>query len=421
MNIDFTPFKQQDAFMFSDKKYKGAFAGKRGGKTEVGAFYSGYMHEQKEGYKPNGIDPYLGIIIAPTTNMLKRLSWKKFKAYWKHLIVRDIQSPFEIDWHDGSEILGISADKPERLEGLKASWIWIDEVFQVKEQLYLEALARTADMDGVVICTGSLGVQYINPSQHWAHKYFKEEPDGDTECFEWNTEDNPHFPKHRLEKLRNKLDERTFKQMFEINWDITPSSAVYNNFTGDNIIKDYKYDSKLPTLVSVDWGWAHPMAVGFFQYDKKNNTVYLFDEIISSRLTLDALYQKISNRGYEITDYCCDVAGNQEREQTGISNVRWFRQKGIKFNFRWTAINYGIPIVRSYIKNGKGEIKFKISDKCVKSIQGIKGYRYPEKDGMIQNENPVKVDDDACDMIRYFFVNYLDEHIMNRRTKTIQL
>ena len=74
-------------------------------------------------------------------------------------------------------------------------------------------------------------------------------------------------------------------------------------------------------------------------------------------------------------------------------------------------MTYGLPIVRTFIKNGKGENKFYVSRNCVKSIDGLRQYRYPEKDGIIQNENPVKLDDDACDMIRYFFVNYMDENV----------
>jgi hypothetical protein len=43
----------------------------------------------------------------------------------------------------------------------------------------------------------------------------------------------------------------------------------------------------------------------------------------------------------------------------------------------------------------------------------MKRYKYPEKDGIIQNENPEKIDDDAVDMIRYYFMyrhdpKYLD-------------
>ncbi len=163
--------------------------------------------------------------------------------------------------------------------------------------------------------------------------------------------------------------------------------------------------------MAIDWGWAHNMACGFFQYDKERDTVYLFDEIVQSRLLIEKLYEKIMAKPYNISQYCCDIAGNQEREQIGISNIKWFKNKGIHLKHRRTAVTYGIPLVRSFILNGKGQRKFYISKNCTKSIDGIRQYRYAEKDGIIQNENPIKKDDDAVDMIRYFYVNFMDRNL----------
>lgn len=414
--IRFKPFGKQEDFLFDAHRVRGAFAGKRGGKTEIGAIASIKLQEEKPNFTPNNIDPYLGIIAAPTFEMLRRLSWKKFNSYAKHFIKHQTKNPMEIEWHDHSPennyeslIYGISADKPERLEGVKANWIWIDEVFQVKEQFFLECIARLADQEGYLLCTGSLGVQFINPKLHWAYNYFKENPDEDTACFEWSTKENPHFPKDEIQKLKNKLDPQTFRSMFEVNWDVTPKTAVYSDFSDDNVIEGYAYNDKLQTFVCVDWGWAHPMAVGWFQYDEKNDTVYLFDEIVKSNMTLDQLYAKIKSRPYNVNEYFCDIAGIQEREQTGLSNVKWFRKHGIHFKYRSKAINYGIPIVRSYIKNSVGKRRFYVSAQCKKCIDGLKQYRYPEKNGQITKDLPLKQNDDAVDMIRYFFHNKLDK------------
>jgi phage terminase large subunit len=417
--MDFNAFGKQNDFLSDEHRIKGAFAGKRGGKTEVGAVQGLIYQEQRPTYVRQGVDPYLGIIAAPTYDMLKRLSWKKFMAYAKPWIKHDTKTPLEIQWHDHdpenqeeSLIYGISADKPARLEGVKANWIWIDEVFQVSEQFFLECLARVSDQQGFVFCTGSLGVQFVNPKLHWAHKYFKEMPDEDTACYEWCTSDNPYFPQSEIEKLKNKLDPQTFRAMFELNWDITPSTAVYNEFNDDNVM-DIAYNPDLPTYVSIDWGWAHPAAVGFFQYDEKKDIAYMIDEIVGSKIKIDELYEKIMSKPYKISGWYCDIAGDQEREQLGISNVQWFKKKGIKLKFRRSGVQYGISIVRSYIKNTLGKRRFFIAPRCVKSNDGVKQYRYKEKDGMILNENPLKENDDAVDMIRYFFVNHLDDSLKN--------
>lgn len=77
------------------------------------------------GYKDNGIDPYLGVVIAPTIGMLRRLSLQKLRAYGEHMISQYHETHGEITWHNGAKIYAISADKPQRLEGVKASWVWL--------------------------------------------------------------------------------------------------------------------------------------------------------------------------------------------------------------------------------------------------------------------------------------------------------
>lgn len=408
-DIVFKPFGNQKQFLKADNKIKGAFAGKRGGKTEVGAIQAILYQEQKPNYTPSKIDPYLGIIIAPTADMLRRLSLKKFLAYSKPFVIDHNKTNHEIKWHDNSEVLGISADKPERLEGAKANWIWIDEVFQTSEQLFLEAKARVSDQRGYLILTGSLGTQYVNPKQHWVYKYLKENPIPGSTCFEWSTADNPYFPKEELEELKGYLDIKTYKQMFELSWDVTPVSAVYHDFDDVNI-RRHEYNPSLNTYVSIDWGWAHPMACLFFQHDQVTNNIYLFDEIVGSKIKIEDLWDQIKARNYAITGYCCDIAGNQEREQTGISNVEWFKKQGVKFIYATSAVQYGISIVRSHIRNAIGVARLFVDPKCKKSIDGIKNYKYQMKDGIILNENPLKENDDAVDSLRYFFINFIDEN-----------
>jgi hypothetical protein len=413
--IEFNPFKKQHDFIFDKHRIVGAFAGKRSGKSEGGAIRAGKFQSLKPGWVPNGIDPYLGVIIAPTTDMLRRLSLKKFFAYFKPAIKKHNESTNEIWWHDhdkvpgGSQIYGLSADKPSRIEGIKANWIFIDEVFQCSEQLFLECRARIADSKGYLFCTGSLGVQYVNPKSHWIYKWFKQNPDENTSCHEWSTIDNPYFPVDELELLRDTLDPRTFRQMFEIDWDTTPVNAVYSDFDEGNICRGYTYNPNFKTYVSIDWGFAHPCAVLYFQYDEQKDIVYLFDEIVMSGLTLEKMWDIIRSKPYKIDGYCCDIAGNQEREQSAISNIKWFREKyNVTFKYGRYKILPGISFVRTFIKNGLGQSKLLVDEvRCPKTIDSIKMYKYPTKNGMISNENPEKLADDPVDALRYFFENFM--------------
>jgi hypothetical protein len=304
----------------------------------------------------------------------------------------------------------MSADRPERIEGIKANWIWIDEVLQCSEQLFLECRARVADSQGFIVCTSSLGVQYVNPKQHWAYKYFVENRDDITGYFSWRTVDNPYFPKEEIERLKESLDPRTYRSMFELDWDTIPAHAVYDNFSDNNVIEHYSVSEKLETIISIDWGYAHPMAVVFLQYDRSRDIFYQFDEICKSKLTLDMLYQlidqKIKQHNLKNIKWYADVAGNQEREQLGISNIRWFWDRHqIRIQSSRLRVLKTVAIVRSYIQNSNQVCKYFVTRSCSQTIDGIKRYRYVVKDGVVQNENPEKLDDDINDALRYAIAN----------------
>jgi PBSX family phage terminase large subunit len=406
--MQFTPFGQQLKFLQSSARIRAALAGRRGGKTEIGAIEAIRHAEQKTGWVKNEIDECIGVIIAPTTDMLRRISLKKFLAYAKPFQPEFHQTHNEITWPNGSIIYGISADKPERLEGIKANWLWLDEVFQMGEQIFLESMARVADTKGRIWATGSLGVQYVNPKRHWIYKYFIENPIEGSETFTWTTADNPHFPREELERLKNTLDSRTYRALFELNWDIQGKNLVYDDFTEANL-KECSYNPSLETSVTVDWGWAHKAAVFFVQYNQASDTVHVIDEIVASKMTLDEMHKRIMQKPYRITNWYADIAGNAEREQTGLSNIAWFRQRNIHFKYRTMAIAHSISLVRSYILNLKGQRRLYIDPKrCPNLVDGMKNYKYPEKNGTISGEVPEKKDDDCVDSLRYYFGNRLD-------------
>jgi hypothetical protein len=420
--MEFNPFDIQEEILLDaiakEHRYKFLFAAKRGGKSETCYVETVIKGQKKIGFLDDG-DPYLMAIVAPTQDMLTRLVWPKFRMFAKKYEKRFVSKPDIFEFKNGSIVYGISAEKINRMEGLKLYHVHLTEAFQMKQTSLLESMARTLDTKGTITVDGSLGPQLINPKQHWLYKMVKAQEFKNSKVWEWATLDNPYIDKEEIETQREILDPVTFRANYEITWDTIPTNAVYDSFSDDNVMQTYTYNPLLPTYVAIDWGWSHPMAAGFFQVDNATNTVYLFDEIVSSKLKIERLHKQILAKPYKINGWCCDIAGNQEREQTGMSNINWFKTKNIHMKHRRTAVTYGIPILRSYIRNGKDEVKFYISASCVKSIDGMRQYRYKEKDGVILNENPLKENDDAVDMIRYFFLNYMDKNLTPSNVKML--
>jgi phage terminase large subunit len=412
-SIRWRPFSiQRDILQArNDYRYRCLFAGKRGAKSECAYIDTCLKIEEKPNYIPNGVDPHLIVIIAPTHDMLQRLVWPKFTKFSKPWIKEFVPSANKIICNDNeTTIYGISAEKISRMEGLKVHHIHMTEVFQMGEDAFLESLARTTDTKGTITMDGSLGPQIINPKQHWAYKRFIEKPFPNSKVWSWKTVENPYIDKAEIELLKESLDPRTYRAMFEIDWDTAPLHAVYDDFDQDNIIDSYQVNPKLETVIGIDWGWTHPMAVGFYQIDRAKDTFYKFDEIVKSKLKLDDAYlaikRKIDQHGMTNIKWVCDIAGNQEREMLGLSNIKYFREKfGVIFKYSRMPVLKSIAIVRGYVKNSLGMRKLFVTKNCTHTIDGFKRYSYIVKDGQVQNENPEKVNDDAMDETRYAIVN----------------
>jgi phage terminase large subunit len=410
-DIRFRPWGAQKEFLRqrNDFRYRCLFAGKRGGKSEVAYIDTCLKIEEKPNYIDNNIDPYLVVIIGPTHNMIQKLVWPKFTKFAAPWIKEFVPSANKIICNNGTIIYGISAEKISRMEGLKVNHIHITEVFQQKEEVFLESLARTTDTKGSITIDGSLGPQMINPKNHWVYKHFIAKDFPESKVWSWRTLDNPYIDADEINKMKDALDARTFRSMYEIDWDSMPLYAVYENFSDDNII-DFDLNPRFENIIGIDWGFAHPMAVCFMQYDRANDTFYQFDEILKSKLTLDKLYQliQLKIKHYNLTNikWVCDVAGNQEREQLGLSNVRYFwNQWGIRIESSRMKVLKTVAIVRSYIKNSNNHIRYFVHKRCASTQDGLKRYSYVVKDGIVQNENPAKIDDDMVDCVRYSLIN----------------
>jgi PBSX family phage terminase large subunit len=370
--------------------------------------------EQRPNWNSNDRDPYLVAMILPTDQMLKKLAWPKFFQFVKGCGI-DPKKTFNktenrFIWPNESIIYGISAEKIQRIEGLKINHILIDEAFQMHEDVLYESLARVSDSKGSLVISGSLGTNIINPKKHWVYKTFIENEFDDCEVIQWKTIDNPYFPKDELERLRGSLDPRTYRALFEIDWDIVGENIVFNDFDEANVIQGTHYNPEFETSVSIDWGWAHPMCALFFQYDRKNDLIYVIDEIYGSNITLEKFYDRIKAKPYQIQNWYCDSAGGQTRELSGISNIQWFAMppRNIHFKYRKARILHGITLIRTRIKNGLGQRKLLIDARCKNLIDEIKNYHFKEVNGQIDSEIPDQTGEDAISALRYYMLNRHD-------------
>jgi len=412
--VDFTPFDKQQEVLQDESRFKLLLASKRSGKSEACYAETITKANEQPGYDPDtDPDPYEMAIIGPSWEMLETLVWPKLRR-WAAPFERRFNAKHQIFyWNDTNTIIySASGEKISRIEGKKLRHIHITEAFQVGRHVWKEALARVSDSQGTITLDGSFTAEMRNPQAHWIYHEFVKKQFPSSRVWIWHTKDNPHFPQEELELQKEGLDLKSFKLMYEMDFSVKTESAVYEDFGEENQVAFIPYDKikLMETAVSIDWGFSSQMACLFFAYDTRNDTVYLFDEIVGSRIKLPQLYDRIKAKRYKINNWYCDISGKKESE-LALANIEWFRKppRNIHFKYRASQIAPGLNVVRRFIKNALGQRKLIVcKTKCPKTIDDTLNYSYPQtKEGVILNENPLKdgIHDHTQDAKRYYFWN----------------
>lgn len=223
----------------------------------------------------------------------------------------------------------------------------------------------------------------------------------------WN---NPHLQKDEIEEAQNTMSQNTFLQEYGAEF-TTLTNAVYPEFDRKVHLIPYDYNPNYQTFCSIDFGWQNPTAAIWIQVDPLTGKCYVFDEFVESHITTEQLGYILHNRGYNISGYYCDPAGNAT-ESNGESPVLMLKKMGINCEFKTDPtsrkITTGIELIRSKLMNALGETNLFFSKKLKRIIHDIENYRYPEqRENEPAREEPLKdgVTDHTMDALRYFFTN----------------
>jgi len=193
-------------------------------------------------------------------------------------------------------------------------------------------------------------------------------------------------------------------------------NVVFDEFDTDVHVKPIDYDANLPLYRTLDFGFVNPFVCLWIQVDG-DGVVRVIEEYIRSRATIDVHAEQMKNRTpvheEQVAATFCDPAGASVNDVTGTSVVRELRALGIAVRSRRSGILEGIELIRRAIRSGDGKSSFVISPRCVRLIEAIQCYHYPES-GTAPNELPLKdgLYDHPIDALRYFFINH------TRPTKT---
>ena len=364
--------------------YTGRFAaivaGRGSGKTEICRRKLILEMAIKRAYP----DP-LYFYVLPTYAQAKRIVWypmmKMIPPNWveKNGINK---TDLSITLVNGAKLYIVGADKPERLEGVQADFVMIDESSDQRPGLFTRTVVPMLS-HRYGNCY-RLGVPKRNGIGRAEFRDFflrgQQRLDG-IASFYWKSSEI--LTSEQLTQAKSQLSDVDFAEQFEASW-IDVGSTVYYNLRNQNIRDDVYYDPTCEIIVGCDFN-VNPMC--WILGHMKNDKFYVFDEIYlkntNTPAAIDHLYNKYYNhiagwRFYGDASSKHRHASAVRSDYLTIKNDARFGQKKVLFPRRNPALRDRFAAVNAAFLNASGEIRCYISTTCKHLINDLNAVSYVE-------------------------------------------
>ena len=239
------------ASVFDDPSpYRVVVSGRRWGKTQL---------EKAEAVSEMGT-PGLVWYIAPTYDMARDLMWEPLRAIVpRHWLAREPnETRMEMLTHWGCRFACKSADKPDRLRGRGLQKVMIDEF-----QDWSDGMSIWEEVIQPMLLTTRGRALVAGTPKQFNHLYelYRRGQSTDPKWAAWRswqytTAQAPHIPADDLEKMRQQMDARAFRQEFEASFEALSGRAYYA-FARHTHVQPVPLETSVPVVVSFDFN-LHP-------------------------------------------------------------------------------------------------------------------------------------------------------------------
>ena len=379
--------KTQKIVALDTHRFRVVNCGRRWGKTTLAILEM----VAKAIYKDNARVVY----IAPTYQQARDISWNELKKICLPISSAVNEARLEITVNTkngGTSIIWLRGwESVETLRGQKFDFVVIDEIASMRNFWlnWQEVIRPTlTDNKGEVL--------FISTPKGFNHFYdLYNFDDEDYKAFHFTTYDNPHLPVEEIDKAKKELPEDRFAQEYMADFR-KQEGLVYKEFTRElHVFDGEPTRPKAKLLGSVDFGFRHPCAVLHVWLDTDGD-YWVVDE-----------WYKTERTEEQITDYVKSCGFNEVYpDPENASAISLLNSKGV--NVRDVvknkgSVKSGIDAVRNLFKQNR----LHIHKDCTNLIWELETYSYKEKTSNDNSpEEPLKVNDDAVDSLRYVLMTH---------------
>jgi len=378
----------------NDARYKVINCGRRAGKSTISSLkLLEYATENSRS---------ISWYIAPTYKQAKGIMWEMLlDLIPPQVIEKKNETELTITLKNGSRILLKGSENPDSLRGVRIDFCVFDECAFIDKWDDVWKVVRPTLADTKADCW------FISTPNGFNHfKDLMEKKDKDWRSFHFTSYDNPFIPREEIDQAKQDMNEDSFAQewMGEFR---KMSGLIYKTFNRDIHMVDVpKLDSNWTFYRSLDFGFGHKTALGYFAVNSVGSEIYMYDGLYQSGLVPSDMAQaiKIKDGGKSYSRSVADSAQPMIIEE--------LRQLGCDFEpieKGQDSVRTGISKVADLLKVRKdtGKPTLMFAKHLFWVADEMERYRWMEtSDGAIK-EVPLKREDDAEDMIRYFAMSYM--------------
>lgn len=359
--------KQIKAFK-DTSRFKFYLAGRRGGKT-FAIIEDILLNIFKA---PNNAEL---CYIGPTLQQSYELIWDALEIRLRELgwAYYPLVSKRRFEFSRGRKFYILGAEKISRVRGHKFFRVWLDEIayFETNLQYIWDAVRPTLSdyRGGAIVSTTPDG-----KGSEAYNFYLSTIEKADWKYFHWKTIDNPFIAKEEIASAKKELDEKSFKQEYEAEWESYEGLVYYNFKENDHIVSDLKIDYRYPLHLCFDFN-VNPTTLLLSQYI--DGVLYYVKEYSykhsSTEETIKAFCEDFSNVKNQVSlKVRGDASGKGRSSTTGKSDYFYVEQMldfyGYKFvrevPSRNPLVIDRLKHVNSWLTPLEGNAKIKIDSKC---------------------------------------------------------
>lgn len=294
------------------------------------------------------------------------------------------------------DVIGAADAKAEpKVRGMTLCLAYGDELTTIPEEFFTQVLARLS-VKGAQL----YGTTNPDSPNHWLRKKFLLRQ-GELNLRTWHStlDDNPHLDPQYVADLKREYTGMWYKRYIQGLW-VMAEGAIYEMWDED---KHVVTDATMPAIsrwisLGVDYGTTNPfdaLALGL----GSDQRLYLarewrWDSLVKRRKLTDVEYSKrlrtwVTKERLTPEWWCVDPSAASFRVQ--------LLDDGIVSHPADNSVIDGIRVVASLFAQGV----LKVHESCKGLIEEIPGYVWDPDKSELGLDEPIKLDDHACDAMRY--------------------